>query len=171
MGTLGMQFGVNGIHSNFSAAERTDETRNQIFATGGLFRRVDWGLQGGVVFDYLSDHWYADYEVTQLRGEGSWVFPCAHELGFWFTSALDEDTAVSTFDRPRAVETETFEPIDLYAFFYRRRFEELPGAQFRFYAGFTGDSDGLIGGDLRLPLSCDFSLECAFTYQIGRAHV
>ncbi|HEU0067745.1 MAG TPA: DUF6666 family protein, partial [Nitrospiraceae bacterium] len=106
------------------------------------------------------------YEVTQLRGEASWVFPCAHELGFWFTAALDEDTATSTFDRPRAFETDTFEPIDLYAFFYRHRFADASGAQARFYAGFTGDSDGLIGGDLRLPLSCDFSLECAFTYLV-----
>ncbi|MCA9120130.1 MAG: hypothetical protein H6822_23750 [Planctomycetaceae bacterium] len=177
-GALGAQLGLQTTQSNLSGAEFTDETRHQLFATGGLFRRVDWGLQGGVVFDYLSDDWYANTSLAQMRGEMSWVFPCLHELGFWFASSTRNDTQVSTFSNGAAAITETFESTNLYAFFYRHHFEALEGAQARVYAGWTGDSDGLIGADLRLPLSCDWALEGGFTYLIpeqatgvvGRGH-
>ncbi|MBP89069.1 MAG: hypothetical protein CMJ64_20530 [Planctomycetaceae bacterium] len=167
-GALGMQVGLNATHSNFSGAEFTDETRHQLFLTGGLYRRVDWGLQGGVVIDYLSDDWYADYDVVQLRSEVSWVFPCAHELGFWFTASTNEDTTLSQFNAANVNMNgnETFEGTDLYAFFYRHRLSQCEGGQARLYAGFTGESDGLIGADLSLPLTCDFAIETGFTYLI-----
>ena len=179
-GALGMQFGVNATQSNLSGAEFTDEKRYQVFLTGGLFRRVDWGLQGGVVVDYLADDWYASYNVAQVRSEISWVFPCAHELGFWFTANTNDDIATSTFNAANAAMDgdETFQATNLYAFFYRHRLSQVEGAQARLYAGFTGDSDGLIGADFRLPLSCDVALESTFTYLIpeepggraGRGH-
>ena len=46
--------------------------------------------------------------------------------------------------------TWNIKPISQYAFFYRRNFCE--GAEARLWAGFTGDKDGLFGGDLRIPL-------------------
>jgi hypothetical protein len=167
-GSLGMQVGLNATHSSLSGADFTDEIRNQIFLTGGLFRRVDWGLQGGIVFDYLSDDWYASYDVTQLRAEVSWVFPCAHELGFWFTASMNEDTALSEFNAANVGMNgnEVFEGTDLYAFFYRHRLSQYEGGVARIYAGFTGDSDGLIGADISLPLTCDLAIETGFTYLI-----
>jgi len=161
-----MQIGANFTHSNFSGAEFTDESRHQIFLTGGLFRRVDWGLQGGIVFDYLSDDWYASYDVTQLRAELSWVFPCAHEVGFWFTASLDEDTTASPPAVGATPGVETFEGTDLYAFFYRHRFAGCEGGTARLYAGFSGDSDGLLGTDMQIPITCDISVEGGFTYLI-----
>ncbi|MBI2479494.1 MAG: hypothetical protein HYV60_12930, partial [Planctomycetia bacterium] len=166
-GALGAQIGLQATQSNLSGAESTDETRHQLFLTGGLFRRVDWGLQGGIVFDYLSDDWYANTSLAQLRGEMSWVFPCLHELGFWFATFSNGTTA-----------TETFESTDLYALFYRHHFEALEGANASLYAGWTGDSDGLIGANMHLPLSCDWALEGGFAYLIpeqatgtaGRGH-
>ena len=101
-GALGTQIGLQATQSNLSGAEFTDETRHQLFLTGGLFRRVDWGLQGGLVFDYLSDDWYANTSLAQLRGELSWVFPCLHELGFWFSASTEEDTQLSTFSNGAA---------------------------------------------------------------------
>ncbi|MCA9143214.1 MAG: hypothetical protein H6821_13600 [Planctomycetaceae bacterium] len=177
-GQLGAQLGLQTTQSNLSGAEFTDETRHQLFATGGLFRRVDWGLQGGIVYDYMSDDWYANTKLAQLRGEMSWVFPCLHELGFWFASSVRSQTAQSTFSNGTPALTEDFESTNLYAFFYRHHFEALEGAQARLYAGWTGDSDGLIGADLHLPLSCDWALEGGFTYLIpeqatgavGRGH-
>jgi len=164
-GALGAQFGLQATQNNFSGAEFTDETRTQLFLTGGLFRRVDWGLQGGIVFDYLSDDWYANTSLAQLRGEASWVFPCLHEIGFWFAAGTEQDTQLSTFSNGTTA-TETFESTDLYAFFYRHHFDGLEGAQARLYAGWTGDSDGLIGADLNLPLSCDWALRGGFAYLI-----
>jgi hypothetical protein len=176
-GALGAQIGLQTTQSNLSGAESTDETRHQLFLTGGLFRRVDWGLQGGVVFDYLQDDWYANTSLGQLRGEMSWVFPCLHELGFWFATSMGNDTELSSFSNGTTA-TETFESTDLYAFFYRHHFAALEGAQARLFAGWTGDSDGLIGANLHLPLSCDWALEGGFAYlvpeqatgTVGRGH-
>jgi Family of unknown function (DUF6666) len=175
---LGGQLGLRATQSNLSGAEFTNETRRQIFLTGGLFRRVDWGLQGGLAFDYLSDDWYANTSMTQLRGEASWVFPCLHEIGFWFTSSTGSDTQLSTFSNGTAAVTETFEATNLYAFFYRHHFDAIEGAQARLYAGWTGDSDGLVGADLNLPLSPDWALQGGFAYlvpeqatgTVGRGH-
>lgn len=176
-GAMGAQIGLQATQNNFSGAEFTDEDRSQLFLTAGLFRRVDWGLQGGVVLDYLWDDWYANANMAQLRGEASWVYPCLHEIGFWFSASTEEDTQLSTFSNGTTA-TETFESTDLYAFFYRHHFDALEGAQARVFAGWTGDSDGLIGADLNLPLSCDWALRAGFAYlipeqgtgQIGRGH-
>jgi hypothetical protein len=164
-----MQIGIRGVSGHYSGASFTTDTRNQLFLTGGLFRRVDWGLQGGVVIDYLRDDWYYDLRLTQIRGELSWVFPQCHELGFWFASSTRSDTVESQIlGDGRFPFDEQFEPIDLYAFFYRRRLEEIGGGYGRVFAGFSGKSDGLIGVDLKLPLTENWALESEFTYLIPR---
>ena len=161
------QFGLRAVQSNFDGAESTSETRNQIFLTGGFFRRVDWGVQGGIVVDYLSDQWYYNTHLTQLRGEISWVFPCQHELGFWFTAGSDDSQSVSRLDRPNLVQAnESWEATDLYAFFYRHRFDDCIQTEGRFYAGFTGESDGLIGADLNMPLNDSVAVSSGFTYLV-----
>jgi hypothetical protein len=165
-GALAGQIGMRATQSNFSGAEFTDATRQQVFVTGGLFRRVDWGLQGGVVVDYLSDDWYAKVNLVQVRGELSWVFPCTHELGFWFAASDRTFGATSVFGGDLANEDEIWEPTNLYAFFYRRRFDVLDGAEARFFAGFSGESDGLIGADFRLPLGDRWALNTGFTYLV-----
>ena len=118
--------------------------------------------------DFLRDDWYLELDVTQLRGELSWVFPNCHELGFWFTSATESSTtdAVVFNDLDdRVVLTETYEANDLFAFFYRRRIGEMGGAG-RVFAGFSGDSDALLGADMNLPLSDRLSIRTEFTYLI-----
>ncbi len=123
---IGMQLGYRGVSSNFSGASFTEDSRNQSFITAGLFRRVDWGLQGGVVVDILSDKWYYDdLSLTQLRGELSWVFPQCHELGAFFTAGTKTNDMASTLwvDGQQRTVIEEYEPTDLMAFFYRRRFE------------------------------------------------
>lgn len=163
-----MQFGARFTQSNLSGAEFTPDIRHQTFLTGGVFRRVDWGLQGGVVFDYLNDDWYTDTDLTQLRAEVGWVFPCAQEIGFWMTASLDENTAVSqVISGNQVVPTpETWEATDLYAFYYRHRFQDWEGAMGRVYAGFTGAGDGFLGADFRVPLACDLALETGFAYLV-----
>lgn len=166
---LSVQLGARFTQSNLSAAEFTNENRNQVFITGGFFRRVDWGLQGGVVFDYMHDDWYSEINLTQLRGEVSWVFPCSHELGFWMTSSLDEETAsgrIFTTPAVNAIVTETWQATDLYAFFYKHHFQEWEGATGRVYAGFSGSADGLIGTDFQVPLTCDLALQAGFAYLV-----
>ena len=65
-----MQVGYRGVSSHYSGASFAEDSRDQGFLTAGLFRRVDWGLQGGAVVDILFDDWYYNsLTLTQLRGE------------------------------------------------------------------------------------------------------
>jgi len=174
-GCFGVQLGLRATQDNFSGAGFpadaagntffTDETRTQVFMTAGIFRRVDWGLQGGLALDYLSDSWYAETSIAQLRGEASWVFPCAHELGFMFSSSTDEDQQISTFTGGGQL-TEIWEATNQYAFFYRHRPAYYEGAEARLYAGWSGDQDGIIGADLRLPLHDSLAIELGASYLI-----
>ena len=158
---IAYQIGGQFAHSNFSgdnvAFPETDD-RGQVFYTAGLFRRVmcGSGLQGGVVFDALHDEYYAEMELSQLRGELSFVGPCHREVGFWFAASLEDDTETVL----NAVEV--WESTDQYAFFYRRTFEQ--GANFRVWAGFSGRADGIIGAETQLPLSDSFALQTNFNY-------
>lgn len=167
MEELGGQFGMRLTQSNFSGAEFTRDERSQMFITTGFFHRVDWGFQGGLVLDYLRDDWYMEADLTQLRGELSWVFPCSHEWGFWFAADVGGDDVSSRVGQPGmvVVQQETFEPTDVYAFFYRYRAEEI-GGEARGYAGFTGGSDGLIGADFRIPIAARWDIDCNFAYLI-----
>jgi hypothetical protein len=166
-GAVGMQLGARAVHSNLSGAEFTGGERNQVFVTAGGFRRVDWGLQGGVVLDYLHEDWYLDANLLQLRGELSWVYPCQHELGFWFTANTQHDNVVSTLtvNNQTTTSNERLQATDLYAFFYRHRLAG-GGASGRVFAGFTGESDGLLGAETLVPINDCWSLQSGFTYLV-----
>ena len=159
-GQWGAQVGVRGVHSNFSGSNFGSESRNQMFVTAGVFRRVDSGLQMGVVLDYLSEDWHIDSELLQLRGEMSAVMHQAGELGFMFRAGVNDDTIVIN-DRNRVMR-----PTDLYAMFYRHRFLPCGDGEARIYAGFSDNSDGLLGGDFRMPLTPSLSLDGGWTYLI-----
>ncbi len=166
-GEIGVQAGFRHIGSNYDGASFTNSTRNQYFITAGIFRRVDYGLQGGVVFDYLGESWYYNADITQIRGEVSWMFPECHEVGYWFTANLNGDSITVN---PNAVVPVTLTgalTVDQHRFFYRRRFEDS-GAEGRFSAGFTSAGDGLLGADFQLPISDSWALESTFTYVIPR---
>ena len=168
---FGLQIGYRGVSSNYSGASFTEDSRNQSFITAGLFRRVDWGLQGGLVVDILSDKWYYDdLSLTQLRGELSWVFPQCHELGSFFTAGMKTNDVASTLWVQGQQQTviEEYEPTDLIAFFYRRRFEAVGGGNGRVFGGFTGDGGGLLGADFDLPLTENWALKTGFTYLIPK---
>ena len=161
---LGMQGGVHFTQSNLNGAGFTQDSRNQVFATLGMFRRSDWGLQWGVAVDYMHDDWYYKVDLHQLRGELSWMLPDAAEIGFFFTNGLGTDTSTSTLftNGIAANSTETWQITDMYAFFLRRTFEN--GMEGRLFAGFTGVSDGLIGSNLSMPLYDNWSLRTDFAY-------
>jgi len=162
---LGGQVGVRATHSSLSGAEFTNEIRNQAFVTGGLFRRVDVGLQGGLVVDYLSEDWYRDADVVQLRGELSWVTGGVRDFGCWFTAG----TASAQEPSPdNAAVIETWESTDLYAFFFRERIGACLDGEARLYVGFSGQSDGLLGADVRLPLADQWALETGFVYLVPK---
>jgi hypothetical protein len=155
---LGGQIGFRATQSSLSGSDFTDSSRNQGFVTAGLFRRVDVGLQGGVVLDFLTERWEDKIDMTNLRGELSWVVDGTHDFGFWFSTGMNSGTATGQGDLGVAT--------DLYAFFYRLQFGGCRDGDARLFAGWTGQSDGLIGVDARLPLTPDWALESNFAYLI-----
>jgi hypothetical protein len=162
--SIGLQLGFQATQSNIEGAAFTSQQRNQLFLTGGVFRRVDCGLQGGLVFDYLWDDWYYELQVGQARGEISAALNGASSIGVWFATSVDEDTVTS---RVNGVSVqENWETTDIYALFFRSRMLAAGRGEGRLYAGFSGDSDGIIGADSRMPLTNGWALETDFTYLV-----
>jgi len=163
---LGLQVGLAGSNSDFS---HPNNTRNQMFATAGIYRRVDWGLQFGFVLDYMRDTWYFDssrIELGNVRGSIGWKWPCTHEVGFWFTSSTSNSQTVNTGLAAPIPPSYTITPTDLYAFYYKRRFDECGGTEARLMLGGTSNNDGLLAIDVHTPINHTWALEGSFTYII-----
>jgi hypothetical protein len=167
------QFGAMWTQSNYDGSfVAPDDQRNQIFFSTGLFRRVDWGLQGGIVFDYLHDEWDYEADLGQLRGELGWKFACRHEVGFRFSFGVNDDTItinepITSNDGDQLTLRERdaiVEVNDLYVFYYRRQF--ACGGEGRMFGGFTNNNQGVFGGDARLPINPCWSLTTDFVYVV-----
>ncbi|NND97991.1 MAG: hypothetical protein HKN47_11745 [Pirellulaceae bacterium] len=150
---LASQFGLRATQSNLSGAKLTDETRHQIFLTAGLFRRVDYGLQYGLVLDYLNEDWYFQGDLTQLRGELSWNTNNCHVFGFQFMTGTSSDTSTTALrDLAGAINQTTvnIEPLDQYRAFYRRI---LPcSGDWEAFIGGTNESDTVLGFNINKPV-------------------
>ena len=118
-GQLGAQIGLRAVQANLDGSAASLDTRNQLFVTGGLFRRVDYGFQGGLVVDYLHDDWFYQADLLQLRGEISFLLTPCHDLGFRFTTNQQTEEVqafLASGTSPVDVEISTMES---YRFFYR----------------------------------------------------
>ena len=165
-GYLTAQAGFRAVQSGLSGTDFTEEDRKQTFVTLGLFRRADWGLQGGAVVDYMHDDWYYDMDLLQVRAELSWMYPSGHEFGFWMATDADHARTTSRVGVPfPTTTTEEWRSTDLYAFFFRHTSCDT-GAVGRIFGGFTGSKDGLIGADLTVPFATQWALDAEFTYLI-----
>jgi hypothetical protein len=156
---IGFQAGFQAMQSDFHPTAFFTDDRSQYFLTTGFFRRqmCGQGWQWGVVYDHLFDEFAEDFEVGQIRGELSYLFR-GHELGYWFATGASDD--VPGADSTTGVLS--YEAVEMHAFFYRRRL--MNGGEGRLWGGFTEESDGIFGGDLRVPLACDWDVVAAFNY-------
>lgn len=166
---LAAQLGARATQSSLSGSDFTEDRRNQVFVTAALFRRVDYGLQYGLAFDYLNDDWWFQGDLTQLRGELSWKTKDCHSFGFQFMSGLGSDSS-ETFVRNNSGasirSSIEFEPTDQYRLFYRRL---LAGSgDWSAFAGWTDNDDGLLGASLNLPLRRRLMLSTGATFLIPR---
>lgn len=163
--TVGLQFGLQANQSNFNGSSFTTQDRNQFFFTTGAFRRGDHGLQGGLVLDYLWDNWYYDdLQVAQLRGEVSVAVHSRFSYGLRLAVPIQDDDVMSRVNGQDLAET--WETMDIYTLFFRTRLLGSGTGEATLFAGLTGDSDGIIGGQSQLPLTNGFALESEFTYLI-----
>ena len=166
---LGYQLGVQAVHSNFSGDQAEDSLfrdadRNQVFFTGGIFRRrLCGGLQWGVVFDLLHDNYHGSANLRQIRNETSYVFGC-RTIGFSGAYGVGDDTF--TYEGVETYLTQPFGPTDTYTLFYRRHFSG--GGQGRVCAGVSGNGDALIGAECTVPLGTSWALENSFLYLIPK---
>lgn len=181
---IGWQFGVQGTQSNFGGQGwLSDDERNQVFVTAGFFRRVDCGLQGGVVVDYLRDEWFYDFSLSQIRAELSWVSGGCCEFGVFANMSNGEDTSEVSINSGQIDNLPlndgdelTADATELFAIFYRHHFGDCGQTYGRIYLGITGDrgsiladfvdegASAVIGADMHICLSDSWALETGFTY-------
>jgi hypothetical protein len=164
---VGWQLGARGVQTNFQqptinggpGALRSN-ARDQVFVTTGFFTRAfeGRGLQGGAVYDYLSDSYFENVDVAQIRGELSYVWGY-HELGFW--GAFNATEQKGSFS-PSAQSPGVASTVDLYTAFYRLHFGDANEA--RIWGGASGNGQGVVGSTIRAPMSRSLALEGTFTY-------
>lgn len=164
---LSSQFGARATQSSLSGAEFTEDSRNQVFVTGGLFRRVDFGLQYGLVVDYMYDDWWYRNNLVQMRGEISWNDNCGREFGYQFMGSSDDSTSTTTLIGANNVittGTASFEPTNQHRLFLRGN--TVRGATYMAFAGGTDQGDGLLGGLLTSSFRNRFAVQGGVTYLI-----
>lgn len=164
---LAAQLGMRATQSNLSGAEFTDDARQQIFVTGGFFRRVDLGLQYGLVVDYLYDDWWYQNDLVQLRGELSWNDACGHEFGYQFMAGTQDSTSRTRLPGANGAiinGSVSFEPTDQHRLFLRG--DTGGGGSYLAFAGGTEHGDGLLGISLLSAFRGHFALHGGVTYLI-----
>ncbi|NCY03857.1 MAG: hypothetical protein EBX36_13360, partial [Planctomycetia bacterium] len=161
---IGWQLGVRGVQSNFQQptinGSRLFNARDQVFVTTGFFTRAfqGRGLQGGAVYDYLSDSYIENVDVAQIRGELSYVWGY-HELGFWGAfNTTDQLGLLPRVQQPRL----TASTVNLYTAFYRLHFGDANEA--KIWGGASDNAQGVVGATVRAPMSRSLAMEGAFTY-------
>lgn len=164
---LGYQVGATFLQSDLNGNMVNgvqNKERDQQFLTAGLFRRAHdgYGLQGGVVFDYMHDNFYVKYNVSQIRAEVSYLTLPGHEFGFWGAFSVKDATTQLNGA------TVGYQTINMYNGFYRYTFSN--GAQGRMWAGGTDSKQGILGADFRLPLSNRWDLWGWYNYLIPNSN-
>jgi len=170
---LSGQAGIRFVQAeNFGVLGGTPavSSRNQTFWTAGISRRVDYGLQFGIVVDGLTESWYYDGNFTQLRGELGFVGGYGNQLGFRFTANMKDDSAAVTAGLgtlatgPLVAGSTSFDTNDTYRFYYRHSWDQARGGHAEFFGGFAEDSAGVFGADFLIPIAERWALTSNFTY-------
>lgn len=163
-GQIGGQVGLRATQSQLYGNVAGNDARNQLFVTAGLFRRVDYGVQGGLVVDYLHDDWLAVTDVSQLRGELGFALSPVHDAGFRFSSSLNTDQATTRLAGSAVTTSLNLTALDTYRFFYRCGLGDEGRATAELNAGFTDDRDALLGMSLSAPLHGSVGMLATTTY-------
>ncbi len=151
---LSYQLGYQGVHSRFAGTVSDTDERTQQFVTAGFFRRVETGLQVGVVWDLMRDNLYVEDDLHQIRTEISIKSPQGREIGFWSASSTNSIDVLGV----------AYKTVDQYNFFYRCNFGRSSNG--RFWVGGTGDSEGIFGAELNTPINDRWSVQSGFNWLI-----
>ncbi|TWT90090.1 hypothetical protein Mal64_04730 [Pseudobythopirellula maris] len=153
---LGYQIGGQAVHSQLhgTLSPGTDDSHTQAFFTAGLFHRKKVGMQYGVVYDMLRDERLGSEDYNQVRGLISITNPRGKEVGFEFSTHVSETQTAASY----------FRTVDQYLLFWR--LHGKGDGEFRCYGGFSDQGDGIVGGDIHVPLAGRWSFESGFRYLI-----
>jgi hypothetical protein len=165
-GEMGAQVGARTVQANLSGAEFTADGRNQLYLTAGLFRRADYGLQGGLVIDYLAERWYLNTDLVQLRGELSYMFEPNHEFGFRFTSGMQSSSSGGFILNDVGALTSaggTFSAVDQYRLFTRHALSLEHASYLELSAGWSDEKHGIFGAMIETVVSSQLNLQSSFT--------
>lgn len=159
-GYLSGQFGIRSVNTNFNGNEFTSEERRQTFVTAGLYRRVDYGLQFGVVADILHEEWFTESDLVQIRTDLGWVYQGGHTLGFRYATGVQDEFTDGTFNGNEFFDF--FQTTDdNYRFYYRHM---APwGGWGEAFVGWGEASQTIIGIDVDLPVTDFVSFQSGFT--------
>ncbi|MEL7498178.1 MAG: DUF6666 family protein [Planctomycetota bacterium] len=163
-GVFSGQFGVRTVNTNFNGSAFTTDDRNQLFFTAGLYRRVDYGIQFGVVADVLREEWYANSDLVQIRGDIGYVWPAGTTFGFRFATNVQDDIVAGTFNG-QAFTNQGVTTDDNYRFYLRH--DAKPGGWGEIFAGWSNSNQGIIGLDFDMPLTNRIGFEAGFTYYLN----
>ncbi len=163
-GQLGSQLGMRFTQSQLDGTTAGNDHRTQTFVTAGIFRRVDYGVQGGLVVDYLHDDWVYKADLLQLRGELSFLFSPCHDFGFRFTDSQQTDDVQAKIGANASPVDLRLASLNTYRFFYRARFGANSAGVGEINAGFTEDSAAILGASLRAPLQNQVGLDISSSY-------
>ncbi len=165
-GQLGAQIGMRFTQTQLDGSAAGPDNRHQAFLTAGLFRRVDYGLQGGLVVDYAHNEWLYAADLLQLRGELSFLFSPCHDFGFRFTNNQQtENTTATIAGDPTPVPLEV-SALNTYRFFYRHRFGDCIRGTADWQLGWTEDEGTILGADFETPLHDQIGLRVNALYLI-----
>ncbi len=163
-GQVGAQLGLRAIQSQLEGSAAGADSRNQLFLTAGLYRRVDYGVQGGLVIDYMHEDSLFAADLLQLRGELSYMLTACHEAGFRFTSSQRTAETTARINGLAAPITVKLSALDTYRFFYRVRLGENGRGSAELHGGFSEDRDGILGLGLSTPLQGSVGLGASMVY-------
>ncbi|WP_425398387.1 DUF6666 family protein [Aeoliella sp.] len=154
---LGYQVGWQATHSQLSGDfdSESNGAHSQQFVTAGLFHRNRLGFQYGVVWDMLRDERQGSHDFGQVRGKIGFKNCTSREFGFLFSANTNENRIVNR----------TYHAANQYLFYYRILGRQ--GGDCRAFAGFTGDSNAVLGSDFQLPVTDTWALEGNWRYLVA----
>jgi hypothetical protein len=125
---------------------------------------VDYGLQGGLVVDYLHDDWVYRADLLQLRGELSFLFSPCHDFGFRFSDSQQTENTRATVRGQTVPIDIRLAALNTYRFFYRARFGANAAGVAELQAGFSEESSAILGAHVRAPLHNQLGIELDAIY-------
>lgn len=162
-GLFAGQFGVRSVHTNLGGNEFTLDKREQTFMTAGLFRRVDYGVQGGVVADILWDDWYTRSNLVQLRSDIGYLWGGGTSFGFRYHTNLNEDQG-SGIINGQTIDNIFTTTVDSYRFYLRH--EACTGGYGELFAGWSESDQSILGGEIDAPITECLATQAGVTYYL-----